>query len=301
MRSTNLIATTLLLVIAFAASASEPIEPEPPSGMVVLGTSIGDVGAGRRRIEVELVCEHGPGAGPARLLLNHAEKEDMEVEVRSAPAVASLLERALSASEDRRVFLERAQRVEARVSVMRPAEIVVEFDGERGDPPVFLLLDAQRTRALAGLLRRGASVEAWIAARTSDLSEALEPAGDAEPAPEASRKKVEEDRRVPVAEVTMRQMGRPLAAAGLRIQTVRPRFSQRTSLTAAPKPVVVRIGFRADGAVKTAIVEESSGDPEIDRPIIDAVYRWRAAGGALEDVKANDPDGVVEIAVRFTW
>src|SRR5690606_35683094 len=75
--------------------------------------------------------------------------------------------------------------------------------------------------------------------------------------------------------------GKPLAARGLRIQTVRPKWSTYALATANPNDVAVRIWFDATGRVTKATIIQSSGRDDVDRPILDAVYRWRATGERL--------------------
>lgn len=94
--------------------------------------------------------------------------------------------------------------------------------------------------------------------------------------------------------------GRPLAAKGLRIQTVRPQFSAYSLATANPNDVVVRIWFNAQGRVAKAEIIQSSGRSDVDRPVLDAVYNWRATGEPLKALLNSDPDGRIELVFRVT-
>ncbi|TVQ33051.1 MAG: hypothetical protein EA376_03060 [Phycisphaeraceae bacterium] len=84
--------------------------------------------------------------------------------------------------------------------------------------------------------------------------------------------------------------GRPVAAEGLTIQTIRPRWTHFTLLTSAPRDPLAVIDFRRDGRVHRARLEESSGNQSVDRPLLDAIYNWTARGEALDDLPDADPD-----------
>jgi TonB family protein len=92
--------------------------------------------------------------------------------------------------------------------------------------------------------------------------------------------------------------GKPLAAKGLRIQTVRPKWSTYTLATANPNDVVVRIWFDGTGRVTKAKIIQSGGRDDVDRPILDAVYNWRATGEQLSTIR-NQPGGTVQLVFRI--
>lgn len=92
--------------------------------------------------------------------------------------------------------------------------------------------------------------------------------------------------------------GKPLAAKGLRIQTVRPKWSTYTLATANPNDVVVRIWFDWTGRVTNARIIQSSGRDDVDRPILDAVYNWRATGEQLAKIR-QQPDGRVQLVFKI--
>ncbi|TVQ61911.1 MAG: hypothetical protein EA379_05720 [Phycisphaerales bacterium] len=83
--------------------------------------------------------------------------------------------------------------------------------------------------------------------------------------------------------------GRPLAAKGLEIRTVRPRWSHYTLITANPKDAIVRVRFGRDGSVVSAVYVESSGRADVDRPVMDAIYQWRASGRPLLELPEYEP------------
>ena len=88
--------------------------------------------------------------------------------------------------------------------------------------------------------------------------------------------------------------GRPVAGEGLEIATVRPRFSVTIQVIARPRNPVVRIQFGRDGKVRRAeFVKKkgktlNTGSVHIDGPLMDAIYRWTAKGGALEPLKKDE-------------
>ena len=97
------------------------------------------------------------------------------------------------------------------------------------------------------------------------------------------------------------QWGKPLARKGLEIKTVRPRWRTTTLLTRLPRNPVVMVSFGADGKVKRAeyVLYEgrrlSTGARDVDEPLLDAVYKWRAKGKELEALGEGE---TVSFAIR---
>jgi len=83
-------------------------------------------------------------------------------------------------------------------------------------------------------------------------------------------------------------LGRPIAAAGVDIRTVRPRWTLLTRLTASPRNPLVEVQFDAKGRVHHARLLESSGVADVDGPLLDAVYQWRAKGAAIGALSEKD-------------
>lgn len=83
--------------------------------------------------------------------------------------------------------------------------------------------------------------------------------------------------------------GMPLTGKGIRIRTVVPRFSTTTRLTAVPRNPVVVIRFNRAGRVVKAEFENNQGTGyrDVDEPLLDAVYRWTAAGEQLNRIPAG--------------
>lgn len=95
--------------------------------------------------------------------------------------------------------------------------------------------------------------------------------------------------------------GRPVAAKGLKIETVRPRWSITTQITASPRNPVVKVTFGRSGKVLRAefVGGQNTGWAEVDGPLMDAIYRWRAKGEALAKLPAGNPDAGLPIVFRI--
>lgn len=98
---------------------------------------------------------------------------------------------------------------------------------------------------------------------------------------------------------TVIRLGRPIAMQGLEIDTVAPQFSALTRFTSLPTNPSVRVVFNTAGVVVTAEIIHSSGYEHVDRPILDAIYRWTAKGRRLDSLRESDPDQLVELEFRI--
>lgn len=160
---------------------------------------------------------------------------------------------------------------------------------------------------LARLMRPSPKPTARTAeAETSDPVPAAEPSeqtqspadgGQGDPGVPADR----ESAPVSIANVPieMRELGNPLAAAGLDIKTVRPRFTHYTRLTVLPDDPLIRVEFDRTGKVVKAELLESSGHRNVDNPILDAVYRWSASGKPLETLEGEGSPATIPIEFRI--
>ncbi len=88
--------------------------------------------------------------------------------------------------------------------------------------------------------------------------------------------------------------GRVITAEGVRIQTVAPRITAITYLSAMRGGirVPVRVMFDLEGHVTKAQQRRRTGYPEVDTPIQASLYRWRAGGKRLAEM-----DGPFEISI----
>jgi len=92
---------------------------------------------------------------------------------------------------------------------------------------------------------------------------------------------------------------KPLAAKGVKIRTVRPRFTHYTSLTARPLDPVIRLYFDRTGKVRKVEILRSSGYSDVDRPVVDAAYRWKAEGKPLSDLPEGEPAATLKVDFRI--
>jgi hypothetical protein len=85
--------------------------------------------------------------------------------------------------------------------------------------------------------------------------------------------------------------GRVLAGKGIQIKTVRPEWAITTRLRASPKNPVVKLTFGKSGRViRASFVDgHSSGDREVDGPLMDALYRWTAKGTVINNLPSPPP------------
>ncbi len=95
--------------------------------------------------------------------------------------------------------------------------------------------------------------------------------------------------------------GKPVAAQGLDITTVRPRWSDTTRVLASPRNPVVSITFGKNGLVSNAefMPGLDAGGRNLNEPLLNAIYRWKAKGKALDKLAANDPDAGVTLIMRI--
>lgn len=95
-------------------------------------------------------------------------------------------------------------------------------------------------------------------------------------------------------------LGKPLAAEGLNIRTVRPTFSNVTLATARPRNPVARIDFRRNGKPIRVSIIRSSGHEQVDLDIRKALYSWRASGEALLQLPdPEDSDNPAFISIKL--
>lgn len=101
-----------------------------------------------------------------------------------------------------------------------------------------------------------------------------------------------------IKEASDYQPGKPVAAQGLDIKTVRPLWAVTTTLTAHPRNPVVWIAFGPDGKVTRAgfVPGQSTGATDVDEPLLSAVYAWTAKGKELKNL-GKDEEIIISIRV----
>ena len=93
--------------------------------------------------------------------------------------------------------------------------------------------------------------------------------------------------------------GRPLAAEGVELQTRRPVLDTLTQLSARFGNPLVEISFARNGRPSGARILQSSGDTRVDEPILDSLFRWRAKGKKLQELKGEETfDVTLRILLR---
>ena len=90
--------------------------------------------------------------------------------------------------------------------------------------------------------------------------------------------------------------GKPLAAKGVELQTRRPVINTLTQISARFGSPVVEIQFNSKGKPVRARILVSSGDRRLDEPILDSLYRWRAKGEKLSELKDGE---TFDVKLRF--
>lgn len=117
-----------------------------------------------------------------------------------------------------------------------------------------------------------------------------EPEGGAEATPQQATESEKESPATSTIKPVRVRPGKPAAAQGLDITTVRPKWTFVTRLSALPKDPVLWVKFDRTGKVThVGFVEgKSTGDDRVDGPLIDALYLWTAKGKALEKLAEGE-------------
>lgn len=86
--------------------------------------------------------------------------------------------------------------------------------------------------------------------------------------------------------------GKVMAGKGIQIRTVRPEWAITTRLRASPRNPVVKLTFGKSGRViRASFVEnQTTGDREVDGPLLDALYRWTARGETIDKLPTPRPN-----------
>ena len=81
---------------------------------------------------------------------------------------------------------------------------------------------------------------------------------------------------------SMWRSGKLLVRKGLEIKTKKPELPILTRLTTSPGNPVCEVLFGKDGVPVSCKILQSSGFADIDGPVLDALWRWRAKGSQLD-------------------
>lgn len=86
------------------------------------------------------------------------------------------------------------------------------------------------------------------------------------------------------------RLGQPVAAKGLRINTVKPRGTHLHSIMAMYTDPVVRVFFDRSGKVRDVKFIRRSQHADVDRYVLNAVFQWTAEGEELLKLPISGPD-----------
>ncbi len=100
--------------------------------------------------------------------------------------------------------------------------------------------------------------------------------------------------------VTVRA-GQPVATRGLQIKTVRPQLSRFTSALSPINEAIARVSFNREGRAVNVRIIKGTGNRDKDRPLVDALHKWRAAGKTLEQLHDDRDPKFVEIEFRVIF
>ncbi|MFM7134581.1 MAG: hypothetical protein ACKO0W_09725, partial [Planctomycetota bacterium] len=92
------------------------------------------------------------------------------------------------------------------------------------------------------------------------------------------------------------QNGRPLAAKGIVLKPVRPRFTTLNYVDGVGRNPVGELVFGRDGVPIQTRLLRSTGNPGVDEAIRSALFKWRASGRQLEQLK---PGQTLTIRMRL--
>jgi len=231
----------------------------------------------------------------ASLAIAAAERVADEVQ-RAAAAAPRAIARVAEAVEREREAA-RAAGVEAEAMTERLAELLAALPEARpqavGESPAEREQTEQKPASGAPSPRDGAGE---ASSSEGDAPEDAAPAtadttdGNAEK--EAAARSLKDPVKV--------SPGRPVAAEGLNIRTIRPRWSHTTLLTSRPRDPVIRVFFNREGVVERAVFERPSGSKFVDEPLLNAVYEWRASGERLEKLPAEGNEALLELVFEIS-
>ncbi len=91
-------------------------------------------------------------------------------------------------------------------------------------------------------------------------------------------------------------LGRPLAAQGIVLRPVRPRFTVLNRLDGIARNPIGELVLGRDGVPISARIVRSTGNGGVDQAIRSALFKWRASGEQLERLK---PGQTLTIRLRL--
>lgn len=124
------------------------------------------------------------------------------------------------------------------------------------------------------------------------------PQPEPRPAGQPGEQAEQESDATSILEVSMEELtlGRPLSAQGLKIRPRKPVFTMLTLFTSVPSNPTAELRFRRDGKPARVRLLEKSGYSSIDESVINSLYRWRASGEKLRELK---PGQTIPVRIRI--
>lgn len=212
----------------------------------------------------------------------------------SQPVDAETIREAVA--EGRRAALEPLRELaEAASSAARAFREVLSAPADWSEDADFALSER---RSLSETIDRRDEGEEVEESPSSGGAASAPPSGAQSPAQKTGNSPDKEAIATSTVRASELRAGKPVAAQGLEIKTRRPEFDKVPLLNVLVRNPVVEVTFDHTGAVADARIVQSSGDPGgIDRPVLDAVYFWKARGKPLEALGEATPPG--RITIRF--
>ncbi|MGQ0626529.1 MAG: hypothetical protein ACT4PL_00320 [Phycisphaerales bacterium] len=96
------------------------------------------------------------------------------------------------------------------------------------------------------------------------------------------------------------QAGRVDAGEGLEIITVNPRFGPTVRNLTSPRSPVFEVKFDRAGAVKRVRLLRSSGIEDVNEPVKNALFQWRARGRVLNELPAQFDGVTLRVTIILT-
>jgi TonB family protein len=92
------------------------------------------------------------------------------------------------------------------------------------------------------------------------------------------------------------QNGKPLARRGITLQTFKPRFNVLQIIDGISMNPIVELVVGRDGVPQHVVVARSSGNPGVNEAIRSALFKWRASGKQIDQLK---PGQTVTIRLKL--
>lgn len=92
--------------------------------------------------------------------------------------------------------------------------------------------------------------------------------------------------------------GKPAAAEGIVLRPRRPSFTANQLVTSAPSSLVAALYIDKRGKPKDVVILMGTGSGSIDRSIESSLYKWRASGNRVDDLRGDE---TVRIQIHITF